>query len=65
LTAHKWNEEVHRALADINIFPYRMNIEQMPYFTKDSEDTFWQTIKHIKQVVDPNQIIALGRYSPT
>ncbi len=64
LTAHKWNEEVHGALANINIFPYRMNIERMPYFTNDSDDTFWQTIKNIKQVLDPNQIIALGRYSP-
>lgn len=64
LTAHKWNEEVHLALADINIFPYRMNIERMPHFTKESNDTFWQTIKNIKKVLDPNQIIALGRYSP-
>ncbi len=36
----------------------------MPYFTKEFDDTFWQTIKNIKQVLDPNQIIAVGRYSP-
>lgn len=64
LTARKWNEQVHIALAEINIFPYRMNIERMPYFTKEFDDTFWQTIKNIKQVLDPNQVIALGRYSP-
>lgn len=64
LTAHKWNKQVHLALKEIGIFPYRMNIERMSYFTNDSDDTFWQTIRNIKQVLDPNQIIALGRYSP-
>ena len=63
LTAHKWNEQVHIALAEISIFPYRMNIERMPYFTNDSDNTFWKTIKDIKLALDPNQIIALGRYS--
>ena len=64
LKAHKWNKEVHLALAKINIFPYRMNIERMPYFTKEFDDTFWQTIKNIKNTLDPNQVIALGKYSP-
>ncbi|MFT6923365.1 MAG: 4-cresol dehydrogenase (hydroxylating) [Crocinitomicaceae bacterium] len=62
--AHEWNEQVHSALEDINILPYRMNIERMPYFTQDLDDTFWQTIKTIKKALDPNQIIAVGRYSP-
>lgn len=63
-TAHIWNKEVHAALEKIGIFPYRMNIERMSYFTNDSEDTFWQTVGNIKTVLDPNNVIAKGRYSP-
>lgn len=62
--AHEWNEKVHIALANINIFPYRINIDRMDYFTDDSNDTYWQTIRKIKLALDPNGIIALGKYCP-
>lgn len=63
--AHLWNNEVHLALREMNIFPYRINIERMKDFTNDESDSFWQMVKSIKSVLDPNNIIAPGRYAPS
>ncbi|MDF2438796.1 MAG: FAD-binding oxidoreductase [Bacteroidota bacterium] len=60
--AHEWNKEVHLTLENIGIFPYRTNIDRMDHYVNRKEDDFWNTIKDLKSVLDPNNIIAPGRY---
>lgn len=47
-------------------FPvYRMNIDSMRQFLDErSEDPCWRLVGEIKKTVDPNNIIAPGRYAP-
>lgn len=45
-------------------FPYRGGAPQMPLLV-EPERTFWKFVKQLKQAVDPDDIIAPGRYSPT
>jgi 4-cresol dehydrogenase (hydroxylating) len=42
--------------------PYRVGIQYMSTVVREN-DVFWQTARAIKQVLDPNGIIAPGRYS--
>lgn len=61
--AHAWNRDLHRALAEIGIYPYRVNIAQMSdYFVDDGTDDT-HVLKDLKALFDPNGIIAPGRYS--
>ncbi|MBD1390583.1 FAD-binding oxidoreductase [Neiella sp. HB171785] len=43
--------------------PYRLNVEQQNKML-DPAQTCWQISKAIKQVMDPNNVIAPGRYQP-
>ncbi len=43
--------------------PYRLNIEHMPLFT-EQQHPYWQLVSQIKAAVDPNGILAPGRYAP-
>jgi 4-cresol dehydrogenase (hydroxylating) len=43
--------------------PYRLNIDQQQWLL-DANAPFWQTVNDIKSVVDPNNILSLGRYNP-
>ncbi|WP_080055322.1 FAD-binding oxidoreductase [Spirosoma aerolatum] len=60
--AHRWNKEVHLALEQIGVYPYRNNIGMMDHFTNRPDDDFWATIQNIKVATDPNGVIAPGRY---
>ncbi|MEZ4864204.1 MAG: FAD-binding oxidoreductase [Caldilineaceae bacterium] len=62
--AHRWNEQVYQKLETIGIYPYRVNIEHMHHFVERRQDTFWQLVRDIKGTLDPNDIIAPGRYAP-
>lgn len=42
--------------------PYRVGIEAMPHILQPA-DGFWQTVREMKKVFDPNNIIAPGRYN--
>ncbi|NQU39800.1 MAG: FAD-binding protein [Lentisphaerae bacterium] len=42
--------------------PYRVGINSMHHVVKE-DDPFWQTIRDLKQTLDPNHIIAPGRYN--
>jgi len=42
--------------------PYRVGIDSMHHVLNE-DDTFWQTVRDLKQVLDPNHIIAPGRYN--
>lgn len=62
--AHQWNEDLNKALEKIGIFPYRLNNLMMPYFFNRPTDVFSQTIALLKDSLDPNGVINLGKYSP-
>lgn len=42
--------------------PYRVGINSMDAVI-DENDTYWQTVRDLKQALDPNGIIAPGRYN--
>jgi 4-cresol dehydrogenase (hydroxylating) len=41
---------------------YRVGIDSMHHVVKE-DDPFWQTVRDLKKVLDPNHIIAPGRYN--
>ncbi len=43
-------------------YPYRIDIGSMEEYIDDS-DLFWCKVRELKQVFDPNHIIAPGRYN--
>ena len=62
-------DKAHQCIDDALTFfqnkgwmPYRLGIQSMERFI-DREDTFWQVVRELKQVFDPNHIIAPGRYN--
>ncbi|MBK9017895.1 MAG: hypothetical protein IPM82_29790 [Saprospiraceae bacterium] len=62
--AHAWNEDINKAFEEIGLYPYRLNNQMMPYFFNRPDDSFAKTITAIKQALDPNGIIAPGKYCP-
>jgi 4-cresol dehydrogenase (hydroxylating) len=60
--AHQWTEELDKELEKIGIYPYRMSIKEMNYFSNRQQDTYWETIGAIKKQLDPNNIISPGKY---
>ena len=62
--AHLWSKEVHKTLKAIGVFPYRLNLQEMQNNAFNKEDTFWQTIGQLKKTLDPQNILAHGRYAP-
>jgi 4-cresol dehydrogenase (hydroxylating) len=52
-------QEVMRA----GYIPYRSSIASMPHLAQGSE-VFWDVVHGLKQVLDPDRIIARGRYDP-
>ncbi len=59
--------ELHRGLSELLLEegypPYRATIESMDLLDPDGS-TFWGTAKALKDALDPNGIIAPGRYEP-
>jgi 4-cresol dehydrogenase (hydroxylating) flavoprotein subunit len=45
-------------------YPYRIDVENMPLML-DPDDVFWQTVRRIKDALDPNHIIAPGKFDLT
>ncbi|GJM35128.1 MAG: 4-cresol dehydrogenase [Saprospiraceae bacterium] len=64
MQAHEWNKVIHETLEAKGIYPYRVNNAQMAHFVNRPENSFWETVKKIKSVLDPNTIIAPGKYCP-
>jgi len=56
------NELVNKGLA-LGYVPYRLNIDQQQWLL-DSNTPFWQTTNAIKSVLDPKDVLSLGRYNP-
>ena len=57
----------YRALFDAGrrqgFLPYRMGVNAMDLMT-ESDAPFWRLVSRIKASIDPEDIIAPGRYSP-
>jgi 4-cresol dehydrogenase (hydroxylating) flavoprotein subunit len=60
--AHTWSQVVEEQLAQQGYHSYRLSVDQMLRATYRKDDTFSQTISSIKRVLDPQAIIAPGRY---
>lgn len=54
--------ELEDAMLSLGIMPQRLRIDAMSKFVREG-DTFWQSIREMKKVFDPNNIIAPGRYN--
>lgn len=59
--AHECIQKMERRYVEMGVPPYRLGINSMNIVQKD--DTFWQTAKALKDVLDPNGIIAPGHYN--
>ena len=44
--------------------PYRLSLRSMHRFTDRSESPYWRLVKTLKGAVDPDNLIAPGRYAP-
>lgn len=60
--AHHWSLEAHKALEKLDIFPYRVNNLDMDYFINRPNDPYNATIRDIGKILDPNNVIAPGKY---
>ena len=55
-------EEMESRYMEQGYPPYRVGINSMHQVVK-ADDPFWQTVRDLKQALDPNHIIAPGRYN--
>ncbi|MDD2708940.1 MAG: FAD-binding oxidoreductase [Verrucomicrobiae bacterium] len=60
--AHRCLDETLRYYIDAGYPPYRVGIQSMSAVI-DEKDSFWQTVRSLKNAMDPNHIIAPGRYN--
>lgn len=61
--AHACIQEMEARYMQQGFPPYRVGINSM-HQVVNGDDPFWRTIRDLKQVLDPNNIIAPGRYNP-
>lgn len=62
LNAQKGIRELNKQLIDSGFTPYRINIDNTDLLI-DPNDIFWQKIKELKQIFDPNNIISPKKYN--
>jgi 4-cresol dehydrogenase (hydroxylating) len=60
--AHECIHEMEERYVQMGYPPYRVGINSMHHVVND-DDTFWQTVRELKKALDPNSIIAPGRYN--
>jgi len=60
--AHACIQEMEARYMEQGYPPYRVGINSMHHVVRE-DDPFWRTIRDLKQVLDPNGIIAPGRYN--
>jgi 4-cresol dehydrogenase (hydroxylating) len=61
-TAHRCVDTLFDDWASQGIYPYRLGVQSMGQFVT-AGDPFWQIVRGLKEVFDPNRIIAPGRYN--
>lgn len=59
--AHECIQKMEKRYVEMGVPPYRLGINSMSVVQAD--DTFWETAKALKTVLDPNNIIAPGHYN--
>lgn len=60
--AHTCVEQLQEALIQEGFTPYRLGLQSMARLIS-KDDPFWQTVRDLKEVLDPAHIIAPGRYN--
>jgi len=60
--AHACIEKLQRQYLEMGFIPYRVGIQSMGQIV-DEGDVFWRTVRDLKKVLDPNNIISPGRYN--
>ena len=60
--AHACIEELQGDFIAQGYIPYRVGIQTMSQIV-DEHDPYWQTVRELKRVFDPNNVISPGRYS--
>jgi 4-cresol dehydrogenase (hydroxylating) flavoprotein subunit len=60
--AHRCIDELTAAYIRLGYPPYRVGVQSMEQIT-DPDDSFWKTVRDLKQTLDPNHVIAPGRYN--
>jgi 4-cresol dehydrogenase (hydroxylating) len=60
--AHACIREMENRYMQLGFPPYRVGINSMDRVVHE-DDPFWQTVREIKKALDPNGIIAPGRYN--
>jgi 4-cresol dehydrogenase (hydroxylating) len=58
------NRQLHEQLMEAGYMPCRVGLEYMDMIT-DTDDPFWQTVRGLKTTLDPDGILAPGRYECT
>ena len=61
-TAHVCVDQIYAHLGREGLWPYRVGVQSMHQIVRP-EDPFWQTIRDLKSALDPNNILAPGRYN--
>lgn len=56
-------KKLYADLAKENYLPYRLNIDNMQDYI-DESTPYWKAVKAIKESLDPNGVLAPGRYCP-
>jgi len=62
--AHACIQEMEARYMELGFPPYRVGINSMHHVVRD-DDPYWQTVRELKKALDPNSIIAPGRYNLT
>ncbi len=60
--AHACIQEMEARYMELGFPPYRVGINSMHQVVRE-DDPFWQAVRDLKKVLDPNNIIAPGRYN--
>lgn len=60
--AHACAETMLQRYIEVGMIPYRVGVQDMPRLVEES-DPFWRTVRDLKTTLDPNHIIAPGRYN--
>jgi 4-cresol dehydrogenase (hydroxylating) len=60
--AHACLDELQTGWLSRGYYPYRVGIQEMARVVREG-DVFWETVKALKAVFDPDHIISPGRYN--
>jgi hypothetical protein len=62
--AHACYDALFEACHEHGYLPYRMNLRSMSRYTDAPNSPYWDTVHQLKAALDPDNLIAPGRYAP-